>query len=173
MASKADGHDAADLEALVDRAVHAAVARCIVDSNAPPSGEILKALTSSAWLPVCRSGKGSRDACFWRARQCAKQGMPTANSAGDVTIIQQQDIDTALEGFSSTSSWGLGGGRPSSTITGWQDVGGMESAKSALQEALELPLKYAKLLSRQAMPQEITRHMCTPHLCPSARLSSQ
>lgn len=68
--------------------------------------------------------------------------------AGKTLQIQQADLDTAMDGFSSASSWGLGKGSPSSTITGWQDVGGMEAAKAALQEALELPLKFSKLLSK-------------------------
>ena len=63
--------------------------------------------------------------------------------------MQQQDLDAAMEGFSSAAAWGLGQGPPSSSVTGWQDVGGMEAAKGVLQEALELPTKFASLLSKQ------------------------
>ena len=54
----------------------------------------------------------------------------------------------AWEGFSSASTWGLGQATAASTITGWQDVGGMDTARDALQEALELPTKFAKLLAK-------------------------
>lgn len=60
----------------------------------------------------------------------------------------RQDLDAAWEGFSSASTWGLGQGAPSSAVTGWQDVGGMHTAKETLREALELPTKFAKLLAR-------------------------
>ena len=38
---------------------------------------------------------------------------------------------------------GGGGG-----IEGWQDVGGLADVRAALQEALELPTKYASLIAR-------------------------
>jgi len=33
-------------------------------------------------------------------------------------------------------------------VEGWQDVGGLADVRAALQEALELPTKYASLISR-------------------------
>lgn len=33
-------------------------------------------------------------------------------------------------------------------VEGWQDVGGLAEVRAALQEALELPTKYAHLISR-------------------------
>ena len=68
--------------------------------------------------------------------------------AGEALTVKNEDLETAMEGFSSASTWGLGQTPASSTITGWQDVGGMDTAKDALQEALELPTKFAKLLAK-------------------------
>lgn len=49
--------------------------------------------------------------------------------------------------FVQVSIWadlqGGGGG-----IEGWQDVGGLADVRAALQEALELPTKYASLIAR-------------------------
>ena len=33
-------------------------------------------------------------------------------------------------------------------VEGWQDVGGLAEVRAALQEALELPTKYAHFISR-------------------------
>ena len=41
---------------------------------------------------------------------------------------------------------GSGGG-----IEGWQDVGGLADVSAALQEALELPTKYASLIARSPL----------------------
>ena len=68
--------------------------------------------------------------------------------AGEALDIAQEDLEAAREGFSSASTWGLGQTPAASTVTGWQDVGGMNTAKDALQEALELPTRFAKLLAK-------------------------
>ena len=36
-------------------------------------------------------------------------------------------------------------------IEGWQDVGGLADVRAALQEALELPTKYASLIARSPL----------------------
>jgi peroxin-1 len=66
---------------------------------------------------------------------------------GEKLTIEQADLDEALKGFSPASSWGMGQGSSSSLVTGWEDVGGMSDVREALQEALELPTKFAKLLA--------------------------
>lgn len=68
--------------------------------------------------------------------------------AGEALDVTREDLDTAWEGFTSASTWGLGQTPAASTVTGWQDVGGMETAREALEEALELPARYAKLLAK-------------------------
>lgn len=64
--------------------------------------------------------------------------------------IGQKDMEVALSGFSPASSWGVGrasaGDGPGPR--GWQDVGGLEDVREALQETLELPTRYAKLIAK-------------------------
>ncbi|KAK9907564.1 hypothetical protein WJX75_006024 [Coccomyxa subellipsoidea] len=64
--------------------------------------------------------------------------------------VGQKDMEVALSGFSPASSWGVGrasaGDGPGPR--GWQDVGGLEDVREALQETLELPTRYAKLIAK-------------------------
>lgn len=62
--------------------------------------------------------------------------------------LWQEDLDAAWTGFTPAASWGLAQGNPSAAVSGWEDVGGLDQAKAALQEALELPAKFAKLLAK-------------------------
>ncbi len=66
--------------------------------------------------------------------------------------VAQEDMEAALAGFSPASSWGVGrasaGDGPGPR--GWQDVGGLEDVREALQETLELPTRYAKLIAKCA-----------------------
>ena len=64
--------------------------------------------------------------------------------------VGQKDMEVALSGFSPASSWGVG---RASAADGpgprrWQDVGGLEDVREALQETLELPTRYAKLIAK-------------------------
>lgn len=61
---------------------------------------------------------------------------------------------------------GGGGG-----IEGWQDVGGLADVQAALQEALELPTKYAALISRSGPPSLPLAYLA-PHVFPYFTLSS-
>jgi peroxin-1 len=69
-------------------------------------------------------------------------------------VVAEEDMEAALEGFSPASSWGVGrvtaGAGPGPR--GWQDVGGLEDVCEALQETLELPTRFAKLIARCAHP---------------------
>jgi len=60
------------------------------------------------------------------------------------------DLEAANKGFEPASCWGVGkmqsGEGPGPR--GWQDVGGLGEVKEALQEAMELPTKYAALIAR-------------------------
>lgn len=60
---------------------------------------------------------------------------------------------------------GGGGG-----IEGWQDVGGLANVRAALQEALELPTKYASLIARSPLltPFGAPLYVCVPAV-PAAR----
>eukprot|EP00884_Botryococcus_braunii_P019130 jgi/Botrbrau1/5900/Bobra.0366s0078.1 len=63
--------------------------------------------------------------------------------------VEMEDLEEAQEGFQPSASWGVGSAAPSGTgPRGWQDVGGAAAARSALQEALELPSRYSKLIAK-------------------------
>ena len=54
---------------------------------------------------------------------------------------------------------GGGGG-----VEGWQDVGGLADVRAALQQALELPTKYASLIARLPLLDCSALHLHHPHL---------
>ena len=62
------------------------------------------------------------------------------------------DLEGANKGFEPASCWGVGrvqsGEGPGPR--GWQDVGGLDEVREALQEAMELPTKYAALIAKCA-----------------------
>jgi SpoVK/Ycf46/Vps4 family AAA+-type ATPase len=63
--------------------------------------------------------------------------------------LEPADLEAALEGFTPAAFWGTGsGGAVQAGVEGWADVGGMEEARQALHEALELPTKYARLVAQ-------------------------
>ena len=69
-------------------------------------------------------------------------------AAGGLSL-EQQDLAAACRGFKPAASWGVGAATPSAGgPRGWQDVGGLEPVVAALREALELPLRHARLVAK-------------------------
>ncbi len=66
--------------------------------------------------------------------------------------ISLGDLEAANRGFEPASCWGVGRvqGGEGPGPRGWQDVGGLADVRDALQEAMELPTKYAALIARCA-----------------------
>ena len=63
--------------------------------------------------------------------------------------MQQEDIDTAMDGFAPAASWGVGAAAAGPAgPRGWQDVGGLAEVRGALQEIMDLPTRFAKLIAR-------------------------
>ena len=64
--------------------------------------------------------------------------------------VSLDDLEEANKGFEPASCWGVGkvqfGEGPGPR--GWQDVGGLGEVREALQEAMELPTRYAALIAR-------------------------
>lgn len=59
------------------------------------------------------------------------------------------DLEKAQQGFSPAASWGAG--QVSSGAEGpqgWQDVGGLADVQASMQETLELPARYPKLIAK-------------------------
>ena len=62
--------------------------------------------------------------------------------------ITLDDLKNAVHGMVPAAMWGSGTKKTiQSGIEGWKDVGGMSSARQALEESLELPLRYPKLIA--------------------------
>lgn len=62
--------------------------------------------------------------------------------------ITLDDLRTAVHGMVPAAMWGSGTKKTiQSGIEGWKDVGGMDPARQALEESLELPLRYPKLIA--------------------------
>jgi hypothetical protein len=75
--------------------------------------------------------------------------------AAGALALGEPDLDAALAGFSPASAWGVGrassgGAAGGPGPRGWEDVGGLEDVREALQETLQLPARYARLLARCA-----------------------
>jgi peroxin-1 len=60
-------------------------------------------------------------------------------------IIEEEDFETAMDGFSAASLKQL---KLHSSETSWQDVGGLDEVCKILKETLELPSKYSLLFSQ-------------------------
>jgi SpoVK/Ycf46/Vps4 family AAA+-type ATPase len=68
---------------------------------------------------------------------------------GGAYRVGKQHWAAALAGFEPSAAWEAGAQEAAdASITGWRDVGGMADAKEALYEALELPLRFAKLVAK-------------------------
>lgn len=89
-----------------------------------------------------------------RAIQAARLGaLAPRGGARDAStgalLVCSEHWESALDGFQPSAAWEAGAqDAVDATISGWSDVGGMKDAKEALYEALELPLKFAKLVAK-------------------------
>ncbi|KAL0051151.1 hypothetical protein WJX82_002808 [Trebouxia sp. C0006] len=92
-----------------------------------------------------------------RALHAAARRHLTPGSGADAQgsgalMISPEDLADAEQGFQPAAAWGVGqlqGG--GGGVEGWQDVGGLADVRAALQEALELPTKYAALIARSPL----------------------
>lgn len=130
VAEGADGFDAADLGVLLDRAMHVAVRRQLVAGS------------GSAPKAAALNGSGAASS---QGPQIASGVVPPRGSLQ----LTRADMEAALEGFTPAAFWGTGTRTGvQAGVQGWADVGGMEEAREALHEALELPTKYARLVAQ-------------------------
>lgn len=122
VASSADGFSGWDLQALLQRALHAGRARRLAAQHLGQG-----------------QGKGEGEAL---SSPLQGNGGGGAVGGAALQVVAPEDWEVALRGFEPASAWAAqravgGGGGPS----GWEDVGGMTSVKQALQESLEMPLR--------------------------------
>lgn len=147
VAEQADGFDAADLEVLLDRALHLALRRQLTASpTLPPSQQEA--------TPGSRQ-RQPNDGLVW-AHQPSPPPAGSSSSTlqlassigGPGLVLQEGDLTGALEGMTPAAFWGVGSRHGLQRgVEGWQDVGGMGEVRQALHEALELPLRHAALLA--------------------------
>lgn len=133
VAERADGFDAADLEVLLDRALHVAVRRQLAERGSSGGGSLQLAAVKS-------NGSGGG----------GPAGLPDSTApAQSLLRLTREDLLAALEGFTPAAFWGTGSRKSvQAGVEGWADVGGMEEARQALHEALELPTKHARLVAK-------------------------
>jgi hypothetical protein len=163
VSEKADGFDAKDLQAVLDRAVHFALRRQLAGGG----GSGLRGSTVSPAV-VKHGGGGDGDdlgagtnvgAAGGQQQHLVQEGPQQHQQQREQQqeeeeqgglVLTPADLESALEGFVPAAFRGVGrtgggarggvasGGAPE----GWQDVGGLAEAKAALTEALELPIKW-------------------------------
>ena len=147
VAERADGFDAADLEVLLDRALHIAVRRQLTADGGGGGGGLLQ-LAATAGSRDSSGGSGSRG-----SRGSGGSSLPAAQQHQPLLQLTAGDLEAALEGFTPAAFWGTGSRKAvQDGVAGWQDVGGLEEARHALHEALELPTKYARLVAQVRAP---------------------
>lgn len=174
-AGSLEGYDAADIRVLLDRALHAALRRQLA-SGASPNGVLhpqhLPLLfffseNHSYLLSTRQTAAGCHSlsltvyghevsalslVCPGSAGACQCRGQTGFGRGAGALVVGPGDLEAALEGFAPASSWGVGrsaaGDGPGPR--GWQDVGGLEDVREALQETLELPMRFAKLIAGHA-----------------------
>ncbi|KAI8468303.1 MAG: P-loop containing nucleoside triphosphate hydrolase protein [Monoraphidium minutum] len=141
LSERADGFDAKDLQVLLDRALHAAVARRL-----GAGGD----LACAAVGPEAGGGGGEA------APEAGEEGgVPGVTGGGARIAVTPADLEAALDGFVPAAFRGVGrgarggggGGAAGGGPEGWLDVGGLREARAALVEALELPLKWRHLVA--------------------------
>ncbi|PRW56943.1 peroxisome biogenesis 1 isoform X1 [Chlorella sorokiniana] len=134
VAERADGFDAADLEVLLDRALHVAVRRQLAERGS--SGSSGGRLQLAAVRSSSSGGGGSSGGAAEQLQQ-------------PLLRLTREDLLEALEGFTPAAFWGTGSRKSvQAGVEGWADVGGMEEARQALHEVLELPTKHARLVAK-------------------------
>ncbi|MEW5301673.1 MAG: hypothetical protein WDW36_004518 [Sanguina aurantia] len=131
LAGQAEGYEAADLEVLLERAVHAAMARGLKETRDRAS--------------VTTSHNQGRSAVTDGGAAAAAAA---AVGVGGVIEVNDEDLQAAFQGFVPPAFWGMQRSTALATqASGWADVGGLPEVKAAFHEALILPVKYASLVA--------------------------
>ena len=123
IAASADGFDGADLEVLLDRAMNIATRKYLSSSSSS---------TTTTASKMTNHGSGSS----------------TTQVDASSLVLTENDLKEAMQGFIPAAYWGSGTRTVvHASVQGWEDVGGMSPVRDALQESLELPLKYPRLVA--------------------------
>jgi len=139
LAASTEGYTGFDLQQLVSRAIHAAAVRCLHEWQDRAAAQ---ASSPSFTPPVSPSLSSPAPS-------------PSSSSAPAAAASQQQhqlevfvtgaDFAEAQAGFVPSALKDL---PLASSSTSWEDIGGLEEARSTLKETLELPAKFGPLFSQ-------------------------
>ncbi len=163
LAAKAEGYDARDLAVLLDRALHAALARRVsstaaihpsTTNSSAANGNIDKLLAGNG-ADGAAADKGllaNGDSTGWAQQQQRQQQQQQQQLQQQQIEITEEDLQVAFTGFVPAAFWNVASSASKAStagqLEGWEDVGGLQEAVAALQEALVLPSKYAALVAR-------------------------
>jgi peroxin-1 len=126
VAASAEGSEAADLNVLVERALHAAALRGLEEQ-------------------MCRNNDNNNvDGDDDDDNDDDHSGIPSKNQDNRM-ILKPQDFAAALEGFVPAS---LRGVSLTKSDIEWADVGGLSSVREVLKDTLELPMQFQALYER-------------------------
>ncbi|KAL2623219.1 hypothetical protein R1flu_003424 [Riccia fluitans] len=139
-AASCDGADATDMELLVDRAVHAAAGRFL---SAKRNKEELpgQAVVSNVSPLV-----GEEDSAGAVESENELQTELSILRKSKFEIVDE-DFSVALEDFVPVAMRGIGKSGHQLSHVGWEDVGGLDATRAALQETLEMPVKYSRIFA--------------------------
>lgn len=136
IAAKCDGYDTADLEVVVDRAVHVAAARFL--SFSPLN---VACMEDSRHLQI-----DNQKAEGLMAKEKMVEKMLLAKQKHKLELFKE-DFAEALEGFLPVSMRDIAKPGSQAGQLGWEGVGGLSETCRTLQEMLELPVKYRSIFS--------------------------
>ncbi|BBN13818.1 peroxin-1 [Marchantia polymorpha subsp. ruderalis] len=136
-AASCDGADATDMELLVDRAVHAAASRFLSSKASIVEIPSLAPAVSSA---------SPEEQITLMEETPESQSVLTSKKNNKFEILEE-DFTAALEDFVPVAMRGIGKSGNQLSHLGWEDVGGLDSTRAALQEMLEMPVKYSSIFA--------------------------
>ncbi|CAM6111010.1 unnamed protein product [Calypogeia fissa] len=139
VAASCEGADASDMELVVDRAVHAAASRFLsLASEQLPSqaAATVDVHVASGQQQTVRNRKGV-------VHEQAVRHLQTTRFE-----LLDQDFNVALKEFVPLAMRGITKAGTQVARHGWEDVGGLYDTRVALQEMLEMPVKYSKIFEQ-------------------------
>ncbi|KAG6550574.1 hypothetical protein Mapa_007943 [Marchantia paleacea] len=139
-AASCDGADATDVELLVDRAVHAGARRFLSSKASTVELPSLAPAVSSV-SPV-----NSEEQTTLMGKSPESQSALTLKKNNKFEILEE-DFTAALEDFVPVAMRGIGKSGNQLSHLGWDDVGGLDATRAALQEMLEMPVKYSSIFA--------------------------
>ncbi|CAI7834372.1 unnamed protein product [Closterium sp. NIES-54] len=158
VAARCQGCDASDLEVLVDRAAHARRGHVMFKAGRRGKGRDGFGEGEQRWAQeqVEQVEQEQQEQSIQRHQQ--QQAQQQQAQQQHPLLLSEPDFSAALQGFvpaavrgvaklSSSSDPSSSSSSSSSPQLGWDDVGGMADAQTALREVLELPAQHSHIFA--------------------------